>query len=454
MSHPPRSVAPPSGWFIALTAAVLVLGAYFRLAHVERRVARFDEVMTLLLLSGHAQADLLPVLAGARPVPIEALAPFKALQPDLGARGIAAILAATNPHQTPLFGALAWHWARRAGASIASLRRLVAAISLLSLPLMLWLGWEVFGGWRAAWIGAALLAVSPLHVLYAQEARTYSLWTAAVLLASAALLRATRRRTAGAWCLYAAAVALALYTHLFSLVVVAGHAVWVLASSRVTPFDRDRTVRAFALAVLAGAALFAPWLVNLVRHREVTYSLTEWVQDRPLFLPYIKTIALNFAATLFDARMVEGNTLYYLCLPVLAFMAFALWRVARAGPVRAALFLLASIVPMLLALGVPDLLSGGIRLSVARYTIPAILALQLALAGWFAGHAGSSMSSDVPPFGKGGSRPGATSRWPWRSPPARSRARCRCARRRGGPRRLTATAGTLPARCAPRRGRC
>ncbi len=46
MSRPLRSVAPPSGWFIALAAALLVLGVYFRLAHVERRVARFDEVPT------------------------------------------------------------------------------------------------------------------------------------------------------------------------------------------------------------------------------------------------------------------------------------------------------------------------------------------------------------------------------------------------------------------------
>lgn len=41
----------------------------------------------------------------------------------------------------------------------------------------------------------ALIAVSPFHVLYAQEAREYSLWTVTILLSSAALLRAMRVKT-------------------------------------------------------------------------------------------------------------------------------------------------------------------------------------------------------------------------------------------------------------------
>ncbi|MEG3987264.1 hypothetical protein QUA13_08880 [Microcoleus sp. S28C3] len=45
------------------------------------------------------------------------------------------------------------------------------------------------------WIAVGLLAVSPLHVLYAQEARPYCLWPALILISCASLLRAMRLET-------------------------------------------------------------------------------------------------------------------------------------------------------------------------------------------------------------------------------------------------------------------
>ncbi|MEG4330199.1 hypothetical protein Q5688_33505, partial [Microcoleus sp. herbarium5] len=63
------------------------------------------------------------------------------------------------------------------------------------------------------------LAVSPLHVLYAQEARPYSLWSALILLSCASLLRALRLQNKLSWSIYAVANIMGFYTHFFSLLV-------------------------------------------------------------------------------------------------------------------------------------------------------------------------------------------------------------------------------------------
>src|SRR5207248_4961479 len=97
-------------------------------------------------------------------------------------------------------------------------------------PGLYWLCRELFGCSRTAWMAVALLAVSPFHVLYAQEAREYSLWTVAILLSSAALLRAARLQTRRTWWAYAASVALGLYSHTLFVLVAGAHGAYMAAS--------------------------------------------------------------------------------------------------------------------------------------------------------------------------------------------------------------------------------
>ena len=62
-------------------------------------------------------------------------------------------------------------------------------ISLISLPLMYGLGMELFGQRSVAWLATALLALSPVDILFAQTARQYSLLTLSVIGSSWLLLR-------------------------------------------------------------------------------------------------------------------------------------------------------------------------------------------------------------------------------------------------------------------------
>jgi hypothetical protein len=100
-----------------------------------------------------------------------------------------ALLRETAPN--PLHYLALGGWMRAAGSSEFALRFLSVLGAALAVALIYRLGREL-GGRRAGLIAAALLAVNPLRVYYAQEARAYG-WLAALTLASALLLWRSRR---------------------------------------------------------------------------------------------------------------------------------------------------------------------------------------------------------------------------------------------------------------------
>ena len=92
----------------------------------------------------------------------------------------------------------------------------VAAVVTL-IPLYV-LGKRLLGV-RVALLAAALLAVNAFHIRYAQEARGYTLAVLMITLSSLAFVWLVDNRSARAWALYALTSVLAVYTQLFSILV-------------------------------------------------------------------------------------------------------------------------------------------------------------------------------------------------------------------------------------------
>jgi hypothetical protein len=136
----------------------------------------------------------------------------------------------------------------------------------LTLPLLWVAAWRWLGR-RPAWLAVLLLALSPLHVYYAQEARMYTLLTFLGLLSSYLLLRwldspSPSLRSPLAWG-YALATAAALHTHYFAFFLMATQALYVLyrwwnqlRSAR--PVSPD--VLTAILLSLSISVLYLPWL--------------------------------------------------------------------------------------------------------------------------------------------------------------------------------------------------
>ncbi|MBI1815256.1 MAG: glycosyltransferase family 39 protein [Deltaproteobacteria bacterium] len=356
----------------------LAVGAYFRLSHLDRKVYWNDEAGgTSRWIAGFTTEEVSDELAARGPVSVNDLARYQRVNLDKGLLDTLRVVASREPHHAPLYAMLAWIWAHAVGDSVRALRALSALISFLQFPALWWLCRELFPQRRStAIVALALLAVSPLQVLYAQEARAYSLWALAILLSSAALLRALRVGSPWAWRVYAGTLVLGWYVHLLFGLVAIGHVLFAVVSAGW----RDRTLRTLLRAQVIGALAMTPWFVVLLVRYHNAVGMMAWVGRETGFVVWTKSVILNLTCIVFDARVDREHAMGLAAVLALALLVFALGSLWRNGPRRAWWFVVALSAPTVLALGVPDIVTSGARLSTARYAMPAYFAVHLALA--------------------------------------------------------------------------
>jgi len=123
-------------------------------------------------------------------------------------------------------------------------------------------------GRRAGLVAALLVALCPLQIYYAQEARMYSLLALTAALATLTALRWVARPTRARAALHALTTVLLYYSHPYAVFAVLAHNLWVAAlwwRRRRAPLRTERPPLASWIALQAVAlAAFAPWLVLLV----------------------------------------------------------------------------------------------------------------------------------------------------------------------------------------------
>ncbi|MFN2225509.1 MAG: glycosyltransferase family 39 protein, partial [Anaerolineae bacterium] len=170
--------------------------------------------------------------------------------------------------QPPLYYYLLHGWIQLFGDSEFSLRWLSALFGMLTVPLIYALAGQLFRSRLAGLLAALLLAVSPLHVWYAQEARMYTLLTFLGVLSSYLLLLAMRapdrRRQAAWWAAYALIGIAAVYTHYFAFFVLAFQAIYLLIAWWAAGFTPRHVVLG---GLAAGAAIllaYLPWVPHLL----------------------------------------------------------------------------------------------------------------------------------------------------------------------------------------------
>ncbi len=362
----------------------LVAGISLRFVNLEGKVYQHDETFTSLRLSGYTEADAVKNLSKAGVVSLSDVAQYQQSNPKTGVVETVKGLAAEESQLTPLYFILAKFWTGWFGDSIAAIRTLSAIGSLLALPCMYWLCWELFESASAGWIGMMILAISPFQILYAQEARSYSLWAATILLSSAALVRTMRVQTRASWLIYAVTSALNLYVYLFSVFVALAHVLYVLVIERFRP---NRRMLAFAIAFGLSLLAFAPWIwVLLSTTKQINHATRwTWTVDDNLSLVDIYRQTLYYLSTGF----VDIFS-YQPAAPAKYFFSFSYWLVrflviyglyllCRKMPPRTWIFVASLLLVPALGLILPDLLFGGTRYLVPRYVVPLYLSCQIAV---------------------------------------------------------------------------
>jgi mannosyltransferase len=168
----------------------------------------------------------------------------------------------------PLYYLIAWVWTHIFGTTELGVRSLSALIGVATVAVAYPLGRELRGR-RTGLLLTAFVAVSPFMVWFSQDARAYGLamlWIAVGLLYFARSLRTTASKDLWLW---AAASALALSSHYFTIFVIVPEALALIASRKTR-----------RPAVWPTAAVAAAWLalLPLLLFQRVQAGHLSWIE--------------------------------------------------------------------------------------------------------------------------------------------------------------------------------
>lgn len=370
----------------------ILLGGLFRLTNLSGKVYWHDEVYTALYATGRGDAEASRFLFDGELKTAGDVMQMQTVVADRGMGDTIRQLAENEAQHPPLYYVLTRLMLYvLPDTAIAS--RLVAAIAgILLIPAVYWLTKELFNQSLPATVSAALVAVSPFHYLYAQEAREYSLWSLTLVIASAACLRAIKHNRLSSWVVYTLAMVVGLYSCLLTVLVMASHGLYMLWHTLANPSDIDTEtslsprhkrwtiLRNFVLSSCISLLLFFPW-ARLIGQTHT--AKVGWTALPKPFANLIKNWAGNLTRLFFDFNFDGSVSLVYTALPILLsllLVSYALVWNHRHMPRPAFVFIALLGGVTLVTLVGPDLLIGGRRSSVSRYFMPTYISLQLMIA--------------------------------------------------------------------------
>ena len=381
--------------FRFIIVILLILGIFFRFVNLDQKVYWQDEAVTSLRISGSSWSEVKQEFNGNE-IGIDNLQKHLRVDPEKSVIDVLTSTAKEEPQISPLYYVMAHFWVQCWGDSVAATRSFSAFISLLVFPCIYWLCLELFESSLTGWVAVALLAVSPFHVLYAQEARMYSVWTLTIVLSNLALLRAIRLKTKLNWIIYTITLALALYSYLFSGLVAAGHGIYVIVTER---FRFSKTLFYYSIASVTGFLCFMPWLLILFIKLSSARNTTKWSLEKIDGFRLIKVYTWNLISVFFNLNKIykelelnnkiDGIVIYLITLVIFILILYSIYFIVNHTRRKAWLLVLILTGGTLLVIVIPSFILGTKLASVARYQIPCYLGIQLAVAYLLATQLGS-----------------------------------------------------------------
>jgi uncharacterized membrane protein len=360
---------------------LIAIGVVFRISNLGDKVFWGDEVYTLFRMLGHSTIEMTQKIAQGNIVSANLIQQFQTFHPGNDLGDVLRVLRHEDSHIAPLYFILGNLWLSLWGDSAVALRSLSVVFSLATLPGLYWLCLELFGDRLVAKSALALMAISPVSLVFAQEARFYSLWLALLIYSGAGLLYALRRNTGKSWALFIVLGTLALYTNLLSVIPITAYSLYAIA----VYVRRDRQLAIKAVTACTGSLLaFSPWLtVYLGRERIQTDDLADVQTSLPAVL---KHWVMLMSRGLMDFNL-NGHSrpwvlglVALLTLGVCILVAHSFYRMVQTTAPRVWMFVLVLLLAM--PLGVfNQILSTRMP---PRYLLPVYLGMLLPLAYCFA----------------------------------------------------------------------
>ncbi|MHC5736182.1 glycosyltransferase family 39 protein [Nostoc sp.] len=377
-------------WLRFLIIFLLTMSILFRFFNLDSKVFWHDETYALLRISGYTINEAKQQLFNNRVISGESFAQFQGANLEKSLNDTIMSLAKQDSQHPPLYYIIARLWMEIFGNSVTAIRSLSACISLLVFPSVYWLCRELFNvPLSVPGVAIALMAISPIHLVYAQEAQEYILWLVTILLSSASLLRAMRLEDELAkerqrpdlfaiWSIYAVTLAISLYTFLWSAFVAVAHGIYVIITAK---FQFTETVRTYLLASLVGFLAFMPWITIVIGDFFQFLISADKTTAQSSLIPIFPFLLMQLSRIFFDIDISSENFLGYLITPIfLTLVGYSIYFVCRTTNYKVWSFIITLIVVPALPLIMPDFIAGGIRSSTEPYLIPSYLGIQVAVA--------------------------------------------------------------------------
>ncbi|MBD2529303.1 glycosyltransferase family 39 protein [Nostoc flagelliforme FACHB-838] len=377
-------------WLRFLIIFLLAMGILFRFSNLDSKVYWHDETYASLRISGYTINEAKQQLFNNRVIGRESFAQFQGANPENSLNDTIMSLAKQDSQHPPLYYIIARLWMEIFGNSVTAIRSLSACISLLVFPCVYWLCRELFNvPLSVPGVAIALMAISPIQLVYAQEAQEYILWLVTILLSGASLLRAMRLEDQLAkkrqqpdlfaiWSIYAVTLTISLYTFIWSAFVALAHGIYVMITAK---FKFTETVRSYLLASLVSFLAFIPWITVVIGEFFQFLISADKTTVQPPLIPIFSFLIMQLSRIFFDINLSLENTLNYLIATLfLILVGYSIYFLCHTTNYKVWFFIITLIVVPALPLIMPDLIAGGIRASTEPYLIPSYLGIQVAVA--------------------------------------------------------------------------
>jgi uncharacterized membrane protein len=365
---------------------LLILCITLKFTAVDGKVYWVDEVFTSLRISGYSEEELSKTMFSNDLISPQDLQKYQYPSPEKTLWDTVKGLEKKEPQQTPLYFIILRFWTQLFGNSITVIRNFSVFVSVLTIPAFYWLCRELFNNKSIHYFSLSLIATSPFYLLYAQEARSYSLWALTIVLSTAVLLRALRLNNKQNWVLYSLTLIAGFYTFLYSIFVVLGQGIYVLITEK---FKFNQVLKSYLLSSTIALIAFIPWIKIIIDNREALSTYTGWQDGKMGFLELI-FVLINHSNKIFidfditpNLGMISYGLYQGINYLIFGLVVYALYFLIRHSNSRIYLLILSLILPTLMGIILLDLIQGNRSAIAARYFIPCYLGINLAVAYLF-----------------------------------------------------------------------
>jgi uncharacterized membrane protein len=374
-----KNLRNASKFLVILLGLILVIGIFFRCYNLEEKVYWHDEVYTSIRTAGYNGEEIVELVFNKKIINPKELLRYQVLSPEKTWQDTLDKLI-EHPEHPPLYYLLSRGWQELFGSSIAMTRSLSVVFSLLLLPVAYWFCQELFDSPKVGLYAIGLIAISPVQVLYAQEAREYSLLVLTTAISCVALVGSVKRNNWQWWSFYGISLAANFYVSLIAAYIAIAQAAYIFVLEK---FRLTKVTINFILAGIFSLVLFAPWLWVIQKNFYLLEDKTKWTNMTQPFIELFHAWERHLFSIFID---LHPNVNGYIASRIFGFLLIFILICYRAicfqtKPRTWLLIIFMTVIPTAMII-VPDLVEGQIKSIMTRYFLPSILMVQIVVAYW------------------------------------------------------------------------